>query len=89
MSNPISGINASAQHAAAQVTVQPHETQAPQKTATVQHKADTVALSQTAQVRSLKRNGQSVAQIALSMGLDAKTVNSYLGTAQAPQVKKA
>jgi DNA-binding CsgD family transcriptional regulator len=96
MINSISGISATVPNAAAQAAVQPAATQPAPKPATVPQKADTVELSKAAQIRSLKRGGQTVAQIAVSMGLDAKTVNSYLGTApaklptvQAAQAKQA
>ncbi len=42
-------------------------------------KADSVELSLTAQIRSLKLQGQSLNQIAFALGLDTKTVASYLG----------
>ena len=87
MSNTIAGINSSVPHVAAQGVSQPGATQTVQKPAAAQHQAVTVELSKAAQVRSLKRSGQTIAQIALNMGLDAKTVNNYLGTTPAPQVK--
>lgn len=57
-------------------------------------KHDTVELTGTALARSLKLSGLNPAQIALKMGLDVKTVDSYLGikaasasqTNPAPQV---
>lgn len=55
------------------------------KPAIVQPKGETVELSKTAQARLLKHQGETVAQIALSLGLDAKTVNSYLGSTTAPK----
>ena len=42
-------------------------------------KEDSVELSLTAQIRSLNLQGQSLGQIALYLGLDTKTVASYLG----------
>lgn len=42
-------------------------------------KEDTVELSLTAQIRNLKMQGQSLNQIAFALGLDSKTVASYLG----------
>ena len=42
-------------------------------------KADSVELSLTAQIRSLKLQGQSLSQIAIALGLDTSTVASYLG----------
>lgn len=60
------------------------------KQAPVQPGHDTVKLSGAALARSLKQQGQSVAQIALAMHLDANSVDSYLGVtakaaAPAPQ----
>ena len=59
-------------------------------------------LTGTALAKSLKRSGQTPAQIAVAMGLDVKTVNGYLGvatkaptttpsssTSAVPQVKQA
>ncbi len=46
---------------------------------TIQGKGDTVELSLTAQIRNLKLQGQSLNQIAFALGLDTKTVASYLG----------
>lgn len=45
---------------------------------TTQPKQDTVELTGTALAKSLKLSGQTAAQIALKMGLDVKTVDSYL-----------
>jgi len=42
-------------------------------------KEDSVELSLTAQIRNLKLQGQSLNQIAIALGLDTKTVESYLG----------
>jgi DNA-binding NarL/FixJ family response regulator len=39
---------------------------------------DTVKVSISAQARLLKRQGYSIAQIASQLGMDAKTVNTYL-----------
>ena len=46
---------------------------------TIQRKEDSVELSLTAQIRNLKLQGQSLNQIAFALGLDTKTVASYLG----------
>jgi hypothetical protein len=62
------------------------EPTAPLSTATPAPQKDTVELTGAALARSLKQQGQTVAQIALKMGLDAKTVVSYLGTAAPKQV---
>jgi hypothetical protein len=62
--------------------------QAPAKTAekaqqTVQTAAaDSVEISLSAQVKSLKQQGQSVPEIAMTLGLDARTVATYLGEDQ-------
>jgi hypothetical protein len=55
------------------------------KSARVQPKGDTVELSKTAQIRLLKHQGETVEQIAARLGLDVKTVNSYLGAPAAPK----
>jgi hypothetical protein len=78
-----------------EATTTPAET----KSAAILPKHDTVELTGVALAKSLKLSGQNVAQIALKMGLDVKTVNSYLGvktatttpvpTTVAPQAKQA
>ena len=73
--NSISG--SSSQPVAPQPNPAPVETTP--KQAPVQPGHDTVKLSGAALARSLKQQGQSVAQIALAMHLDANSVNSYLG----------
>ena len=83
MATPISGGTAFDFGAAAQVT-------APQPTASVQRPTkiaptqDTVKLSDGAQVRLLKTQGQTVSEIAINTALTTETVNSYLGITQAP-----
>jgi len=83
MATPITGGTAFDFGEAAQVT-------APQPAASVQQPTqteptgDTVRLSDGAQVRLLKTQGQTVAQIAISTALSTETVNSYLGITQAP-----
>ena len=42
-------------------------------------KTDTVHLSAEAQAKALKQSGKTPAEIAFSMNLDVKTVDSYLG----------
>jgi len=54
-------------------------TPAASKTESLEPKHDSVELTKTALAKSLKLSGQTVSQIALTMGLDVKTVNSYLG----------
>lgn len=58
------------------------------------HTGNTTELKGVALVRSLKQQGQTIAQIALKTHLDAKTINNYLGvstatTIAAPQIKQA
>jgi len=72
----------------AQATAAPPQTTTTPATPTVQHPTkidptvDTVKLSEGAQVRSLKTQGQTVEQIAVSTALSTQTVNSYLGITQ-------
>lgn len=49
------------------------------KSAAVNNKPYTVTLTGKALAKSLKLSGQTPAQIAVTMGLDVKTVDSYLG----------
>jgi hypothetical protein len=89
MATPISGATAFDYGAAAQATAPQRETTttptAPvRQPAKAEPTGDTVKLSDRAQVRLLKTQGQTVAQIAISTALSAQTVDSYLGIAQAP-----
>jgi hypothetical protein len=89
MVSPISASTAFDFGAAAQATaVQPQTTTtaaAPVKPPTkLEPAGDTVKLSPRAQVRFLKTQGQTVAQIAVNTALSAATVNSYLGITAAP-----
>jgi hypothetical protein len=68
------------QAVAAQPNPAPAETGAP-KQAALPPGHDTVKLSGAALARSLKQQGQSIAQIAVAMHLDASAVNGYLGVA--------
>jgi DNA-binding NarL/FixJ family response regulator len=43
-------------------------------------KADVVELSNSAQAKLLKQEGLNVSEIAIKLGLDVKTVSSYLPT---------
>ena len=56
----------------------PLQTEAALQAAAIPPKNDTVELTATAQAKSLKLAGQTPAQIALKMGVDIKTVDSYL-----------
>jgi hypothetical protein len=80
--------NVSSQIATAQAAITPPKpetttTPAPEKTAATSSKPYSVELTGTALAKSLKLSGQNPAQIALKMGLDIKTVNSYLNIAVA------
>ena len=80
MVNPVStelytGAPATAETAEAAQNTAP--TQATEKKAPAGH--DQVTLSADARAQLLEQQGQSVAQIALSLGLSAATVDSYLG----------
>jgi len=88
MATPISGGTAFDFGAAAQVT-------APQSTAPVERPTkiaptqDTVKLSDGAQVRLLKTQGQTVSEIAVNTALTTEVVNSYLGITPAPPAVSA
>lgn len=87
MANPISGGTAFDFGAAAQATPAQRETAtAPvasaKQPAGVEPITDTVKLSPGAQIRLLKTQGQTVAEIAVNTALSAQTVNSYLGITQ-------
>lgn len=92
--NGISGNTVATQHAALTPTIpEAVTTPAASKPEATQPKHDTVELTGTALAKSLKLAGQTPAQIALKMGLDVKTVDSYLGvkpatTTPTPQVKQ-
>ena len=57
----------------------PTQTSEPAQTAETQSQHYTVELSGAALAKSLKLAGQNPSQIALKMGLNIKTVDSYLG----------
>jgi hypothetical protein len=88
MINPVPGGTAFDFGAAAQATAAPSETTtsvaAAKQPAGVEPVADTVKLSPGAQVRLLKTEGQSIAEIAVNTALSAESVNSYLGISPAP-----
>lgn len=78
----IEGINSN-QIATAQTAIAPPKpeataTPAPAKTAATSSKPYVVELTGTALAKSLKLAGQNPTQIALKMGIDVKTVDSYL-----------
>ena len=95
----ISG-NVSSQITTAQTVITPPKPEAatptPEKKQTTKTPAYTVELTGTALAKSLKFAGQTPAQIATKMGIDVKTVDSYLSIkattpapAPAPQAKPA
>ena len=49
---------------------------------------DSVKLSSEAQAKMLYKQGQSVANIASSLGTDTKTVNNYLGITLEKEIEK-
>jgi DNA-binding CsgD family transcriptional regulator len=60
---------------------QPLELQAkPEISTPTASNADVVELSNSAQAKLLKQQGLDVAEIAIKLGLDVKTVSSYLPT---------
>ena len=89
MATPILGGTAFDFGAAAQApAVQPPTTTTSVATvkqpAGVEPVADTVKLSDGAQVRLLKTRGETIPQISAATNLSTQAVNSYLGNAQAP-----
>lgn len=83
MATPITGGTAFDFGAAAQVTAPQPSASAP-RPARIEPTQDTVKLSDGAQVRLLKTQGQTVSEIAIKTALSTETVNSYLGITQAP-----
>jgi hypothetical protein len=74
-------------------TTQPTTDNTAQKTAATQPDAtasqeDSVKLSTTAQAKSMYKQGQSVANIAASLGTDTKTVNNLLGITLEKAIEK-
>jgi pyruvate/2-oxoglutarate dehydrogenase complex dihydrolipoamide acyltransferase (E2) component len=57
-------------------------TQTDQTAATTKPVEDTVQLSMSARAHLLKRQGESVHQIAVNLGITAKAVSGYLGVTQ-------
>jgi hypothetical protein len=89
MASPISGgtafdFGAAAQANAAQTPRTTKSVASVKQPAGVEPVADTVKLSPGTQVRLLRTQGQSVAEIAINTSLSAEAVNSYLGITQAP-----
>jgi hypothetical protein len=83
MATPITGGTAFDFGEAAQATTAqpPAPVQQPIRTAPTR---DTVKLSDGAQVRALRTQGQTVPEIATTLALSAQIVNSYLGVTSAP-----
>ena len=83
----VSGISGSTvgtqQTALAPTTPEAATTPAALKPEAAQPKHDTVELTGPALAKSLKLAGQAPAQIALKMGLDVKTVDTYLSIKEA------
>jgi hypothetical protein len=89
MVNPIPGGTAFDFGAAAQAPASTRETAttpvaSAKQPAGVEPVGDTVKLSPGANVRLLRTQGQTVAEIVVNTALSAEAVNSYLGIAQAP-----
>ena len=87
MVTPISGGNAFDFGGAAQAApVQPQTTTAPtgQPAKIEASGGDTVKLSQGAQVRLMRSQGETVAEIVINTALSTQAVNSYLGITSAP-----
>jgi hypothetical protein len=86
MATPITGGTAFDFGAAAQAEAPPQAARTPTapvgQLAKIEPTEDTVKLSPGAQVRLLKTQGQSVAQIVVNTALSTQTVNSYLGITQ-------
>jgi len=95
MVTPISGLNPLLQVAVMEPKTAQADSSASPKT-TVQPKKETVEISKAAKARLLKNKGETVVEIAISLNLDTKTVNSYLESnvatkqtaATSPQVKQ-
>jgi len=86
MATPISGATAFAFGEAAQTDTP--QTQTPQVTsgkqpAQTEFARDSINLSDGTQVQLLRRQGQTVAEIAINTALSTQAVNSYLGISEA------
>jgi hypothetical protein len=88
MATSITGGTAFDFGAAAQVTPQQPTTPV-QRPTNVQPAADTVKLSEGAQVRLLKTQGQTISEIAINTALSSDAVNSYLGITPTPTAPAA
>jgi DNA-binding CsgD family transcriptional regulator len=81
MTISVSGSFSSEPATAAHAPSDPSESGAIEKTAAAS--ADSVKLSQAAQVHLFKQQGQSLSQIAANLGISLSTVDGYLGVAVA------
>jgi hypothetical protein len=79
MATSISSLSAS--FSIAQTTTAEPQAKAP---STSQQEADTVEISDSAQAIALNQQGQSVSQIAVSLGITTQEVDSYLGITPTP-----
>ena len=82
--NPISGNAQQPLSSAATTVAAPLQSEAAQHAAAIPSKQDSVHLTATAQAKALKLAGQTAAQIAVKLGVDVKTVDSYLSIKVAP-----
>jgi hypothetical protein len=74
-----------AQATATSATHDPTKTTQPATTS----QGETVKISAAAQARMLRQEGQSVANIAASLGTNTKTVDDYLGITVTDAIEKA
>jgi DNA-binding CsgD family transcriptional regulator len=81
VSGSFSSEPATAAHSPSDPSSDSSDTGATEKTAVAS--ADTVKLSQAAQVHLFKQQGQSLSQIAANLGISLSTVDGYLGVAVA------
>jgi|HubBroStandDraft_6_1064221.scaffolds.fasta_scaffold704925_2 hypothetical protein len=92
MATPILGGTAFDFGVAAQDPTQPQNVTAPapsvQQAINLESAADTVSLSDGAQIRLLRTQGQTVPQIAANTALSTQAVNSYLGIAETTSPQK-
>lgn len=83
MATPISGVTAFDFGAAAQASA-PQPPASAQPPSRIEPTGDTLKLSDGAQVRLLRTQGQTVAQIVVNTALSTEVVNSYLGITRVP-----
>ncbi len=78
MVNPISSNNAAMNKPADIAQIDPSTKLGAAPAKAVLSNADVVSLSDSAQAKLLKQEGLSVSEIALKLGLDVKTVSSFI-----------